>query len=216
MERRRQRRARRLPPSWPKVAPRFLRATGLRSAARARVARSLARGRSPARWQASAGGTQNGERALGSGARALAPDRAGRGPCSRGPVHRGDRYFSVFWTSKALNIKIEKPFSSGFMRRSEVLQTLSAHRNELAAFGIKSLAIFGSVARDEARPDSDIDILVEFQGPATFNGYMDLKFFLEDLLQRPVDLVTRKSIRPRIKAQVDSEAQYVEGLSALS
>ncbi|MDD4651675.1 MAG: nucleotidyltransferase family protein [Methanothrix sp.] len=102
------------------------------------------------------------------------------------------------------------------MRRSEVLQTLTAHRNELAAFGIKSLAIFGSVARDEARPDSDIDILVEFLGPATFNGYMDLLFFLEDLLQRPVDLVTRKSIRPGIKAQVDSEAQYVEGLSALS
>ena len=102
------------------------------------------------------------------------------------------------------------------MRRSEVLQTLNAHRNELVTFRIKSLAIFGSVARDEARPDSDIDILVEFQGPATFNAYMDLKFFLEDLLQRPVDLVTRKSIRPRIKAQVDSEAQYVEGISALS
>ena len=61
------------------------------------------------------------------------------------------------------------------MRRSEVLQTLTAHKNELATFGIKSLAIFGSVARDEARPDSDIDILVEFQGPATFNAYMDLK-----------------------------------------
>lgn len=117
---------------------------------------------------------------------------------------------------KTLYIKIEKWFPSGFMRRSEVLQTLTAHRNELANFRIKSLAVFGSVARDEARPDSDIDILVEFQGPATFNAYMDLKFFLEDLLERPVDLVTRKSIRPRIRAQVDSEAQYVEGLSALS
>jgi len=118
--------------------------------------------------------------------------------------------------STALYIKIEKQLPSGFMRRSEVLQTLTAHRNELATFGIKSLAIFGSVARDEARPDSDVDILVEFKGHATFNAYMDLKFFLEDLLKRPVDLVTRKSIRPRIKAQVDSEAQYVEGLSALS
>ena len=118
--------------------------------------------------------------------------------------------------STALYIKIKKQLPSEFMRRSEVLQTLTAHRNELATFGIKSLAIFGSVARDEARPDSDVDILVEFKGHATFNAYMDLKFFLEDLLKRPVDLVTRKSIRPRIKAQVDSEAQYVEGLSALS
>ncbi len=81
---------------------------------------------------------------------------------------------------------------------------------------MKTLAVFGSVARDEARQDSDVDILVDFQGPATFNGYMDLKFFLEDLLGCPVDLVTRRSIRPRIKARIESEAQYVQGLSALS
>jgi predicted nucleotidyltransferase len=82
--------------------------------------------------------------------------------------------------------------------------------------GVKSMAIFGSVARDEARPDSDVDILVEFLEPATFNGYMDLKFFLEDLLGRPVDLVTRKSIRPRLKTRIERVSQYVEWLSALS
>ena len=87
---------------------------------------------------------------------------------------------------------------------------------DLEYFKLKTLAVFGSVARDEARQDSDVDILVEFQGPATFNGYMDLKFFLEDLLGCPVDLVTRKSVRPRVKAQIESEAQYVQGLSALS
>jgi predicted nucleotidyltransferase len=102
------------------------------------------------------------------------------------------------------------------MSRSEILQTLAARREHLTRMGVKSMAIFGSVARDEARPDSDVDILVEFQGPATFNGYMDLKFFLEDLLGRPVDLVTRKSIRPRLKTRIKSEAQYVQGLSALS
>jgi hypothetical protein len=64
--------------------------------------------------------------------------------------------------------------------------------------------------------DSDVDILVEFLGPATFNGYMDLKFFLEDLLGRRVDLVTCESIRPKIKEQIEREAKYVEGLSALS
>lgn len=82
--------------------------------------------------------------------------------------------------------------------------------------GVKTLAVFGSVARDEARPDSDVDLLVEFLGPATFNGYMDLKFFLEDLLGRPIDLVTRKSIRPRLKTQIESEAFYVQGLPAVS
>ena len=49
--------------------------------------------------------------------------------------------------------------------------------------------------------------LWSFKGPATFNGYMDLKFFLEDLLGRPVDLVTRKSIRPRLKTRIESEAR---------
>lgn len=102
------------------------------------------------------------------------------------------------------------------MRRSEILQTLASRREDFARMGVKSMAIFGSVARDEARSDSDVDILVEFQGPATFNGYMDLKFFLEDLLGRPVDLVTRKSIRPRLKARIESEAHYVQRLSALS
>ncbi len=75
------------------------------------------------------------------------------------------------------------------MQRSEVLQKLAAHKDDLIRMGVKTLAVFGSVARDEARTDSDVDILVEFQGPATFNGYMDLKFFLEDLVGRPVDLV---------------------------
>ncbi len=90
------------------------------------------------------------------------------------------------------------------MQRSEVLQRLAAHKDDLIQMGVKTLGVFGSVARDEARQDSDVDILVEFHGPATFNGYMDLKFFLEDLLGRPVDLVTRKSVRPRVKAQIES------------
>ncbi|MGB3943185.1 MAG: nucleotidyltransferase family protein, partial [Methanothrix sp.] len=101
------------------------------------------------------------------------------------------------------------------MRRSEILQRLEAHRDELVGMGVKSLAIFGSAARDDARAESDVDILVEFTGPATFNGYMDLKFFLEDLLGRPVDLVTRRSIRPGLKVRIESEARYVQGLQAL-
>jgi uncharacterized protein len=123
-----------------------------------------------------------------------------------------------------LERELQKPFILNIpivvfertMKRSEILQKLAAHRDELTQMGVKTLAVFGSVARDEARPDSDVDIMVEFQGPATFNGYMDLKFFLEDLLGYPVDLVTRKSIRSRLKTQIENEALYVQGLPAVS
>ena len=95
------------------------------------------------------------------------------------------------------------------MKRDEILQSLAAHRREFAKFGVKSLAIFGSVARDEARPDSDVDVLVEFERPATFDQYMNLKFYLEDLLGCSVDLVTRKGLRAQLRPYVEKEALYV-------
>lgn len=76
----------------------------------------------------------------------------------------------------------------------------------IKAFGIKSLELFGSVARNEATSSSDLDFLVEFEGPATFDRYMDLKFFLEDLFDRPIDLVTKRALKSQIKATVLKEA----------
>lgn len=73
-------------------------------------------------------------------------------------------------------------------------------------FGIKSLAIFGSVARDEARPNSDVDILVEFSIEPTFDLYMDLKLHLETLLKRKVDLADFKMLRPEIISNVMEDA----------
>ena len=95
------------------------------------------------------------------------------------------------------------------MKRDEVLQFLSKHRKEIDAFGVKSLALFGSIARDEARSTSDIDILVGFQGTATFGKYMKLKFFLEDKLACSVDLVTPKALKPRLRPYVEKEALHV-------
>jgi len=95
------------------------------------------------------------------------------------------------------------------MTRDEVIRRIREHRRELAQLGVKSLALFGSVARGEAGPDSDVDVLVEFSEPATFDRYMDLKFFLEDLLGRRVDLVTRKALKPRLRPYVEKEAVYV-------
>ena len=95
------------------------------------------------------------------------------------------------------------------MRRDEALAILKSHKQELIKFDVKSLAIFGSVARDEAGPESDVDILVEFSKTPLFDGYMELKFFLEDLLGRSVDLVTRDALKPRIRPYVEKELLYV-------
>jgi predicted nucleotidyltransferase len=93
------------------------------------------------------------------------------------------------------------------MRRSEALASLRAHTSELARrFGVRDLTLFGSVARDEATPASDVDVLVTFDGPASFDRFMDLKFFLEELLSARVDLVTRAALHPRIRPVIDREA----------
>jgi len=95
------------------------------------------------------------------------------------------------------------------MQREEVLRILGQHQQVLKDFGVKSLAIFGSVARDEATPDSDVDILVEFDVPVTFDLYMDVKFYLEDNLETRVDLVSGLMLKPLIRSTVEQEAIYV-------
>ena len=74
---------------------------------------------------------------------------------------------------------------------------------------MKSLAVFGSAARDAMSEASDVDLLVEFAAAATFDGYFDLKFFLEDLIGRRVDLVTRSGLRSELRARVEREAIHV-------
>lgn len=91
----------------------------------------------------------------------------------------------------------------------EILEKLSSIVPELPRFGVKSLAVFGSVARNESTESSDVDILVEFSGESRFDDYMDLKFFLEDLLNRNVDLVTRKALKDRMRPAVEQEAVHV-------
>lgn len=92
------------------------------------------------------------------------------------------------------------------MSRQVILSQLWERIDTLRSFGVQSLALFGSVARDEATDTSDLDFLVEFEGVATFDRYMDLKFFLEDLFGKPVDLVTKRSLKTQIADTVLSEA----------
>jgi hypothetical protein len=95
------------------------------------------------------------------------------------------------------------------MSKNEVLRLIRSHKKELDSFNLKSLALFGSAARDESHALSDIDILVEFQDKATFDQYMKLKIFLEDTLGCPIDLVTRKALKPRMRDSVEREALHV-------
>lgn len=94
--------------------------------------------------------------------------------------------------------------------RQEVLSTLRAQQAVLhARFGVARLALFGSVARDEAEQDSDVDLLVEFDRPVGLFRFMELQSHLEDLLGCGVDLGTPQSLKPRIRDRVLAEAVHV-------
>lgn len=96
------------------------------------------------------------------------------------------------------------------MNRSIVLALLTQHKSTLMQlYGVTSLALFGSTARNAARNDSDIDILIAFDGPATSARYFGVQFFLEDLLGQPVDLVTEKALRPELRPFIEAEAVHV-------
>ena len=93
------------------------------------------------------------------------------------------------------------------MTGEQILERLSASIDEIRRrFRVTTLAVFGSVARGEAAADSDIDVLVAFEGRADFDRYMDLRFYLEDLLGMHVDLVTDAALRPQLRPAIEQEA----------
>ncbi len=94
------------------------------------------------------------------------------------------------------------------MRRDQVLTVLREHRQEITALGVASLAVFGSVAREEAGTQSDVDILVEFDQPVGLFEFVRLQQHLEMLLGRRVDLVTPDALRPTMRERILSEAVY--------
>lgn len=96
------------------------------------------------------------------------------------------------------------------MTHEELKEALRRCGSELKSeLGVAGLAVFGSVARGEAAPGSDVDILVDFDGPADFDRFMDLKERLEAALGVRVDLVTRKALRPALRDAIEREAVRV-------
>lgn len=92
--------------------------------------------------------------------------------------------------------------------REDVVSKIKANRRTLKGYGVRSLALFGSAARNKLRKSSDIDILVEFDN-TTWANYIGLKFYLEDLLGRDVDLVTPKALKPVTKPSIEKDLLYV-------
>ena len=93
------------------------------------------------------------------------------------------------------------------MNRDEVLETLRKHKQILQErFDVTGLVLYGSFARNQATPESDVDILVRFGGPATSRSYFGTLFYIEDLLGRRIDLVTDKALRAEFRPFVEQEA----------
>jgi uncharacterized protein len=93
------------------------------------------------------------------------------------------------------------------MKRSHALQILNKVKPIIVEkFGVTKLALFGSTARDEAGDNSDMDILVSFDGPANSARYFGVQFYLEDTLGCRVDLVTDKAVRSQLRPFIEREA----------
>lgn len=95
------------------------------------------------------------------------------------------------------------------MLRDDVIKVLTEHQKELSKYGVKSIAIFGSVARAEEKSTSDVDLLVEFDQPVGLFLFVDLRDYLQALLDHNVDLVTKQALHPQLKEQILKELQYV-------
>ena len=94
--------------------------------------------------------------------------------------------------------------------RADVVRLLQQRAADLHALGVRRIGLFGSFRHDTARSDSDVDLLIEFEpGQKTFDHFMALSFYLEELLQRPVELVTRESLSPHVGPHILRDVEYV-------
>jgi uncharacterized protein len=95
------------------------------------------------------------------------------------------------------------------LHKETILQALVAHKEQLAAYGVNKIGLFGSYVRNEANENSDIDLLVNIQkDKKTFNNFLSLNYFLEELFGRKVELVTSQSLSPYIGPHILKTVEY--------
>ena len=98
--------------------------------------------------------------------------------------------------------------------KREIVSAIQENREKIKAHGVKKLGLFGSFAREEQRPDSDVDLLVEFEpDQKTFDNFIQLSFLLEDILKQPVELVTTESLSPYLGPYIIKEVEDVSLLA---
>ncbi len=94
--------------------------------------------------------------------------------------------------------------------KKDILLVIRRNSEKLKSFGVKKLGLFGSFVREEQHSESDIDLLVEFEeGQKTFDNFINLSFWLEEVLKHPVELVTADSMSPYIRPYITQEVEYV-------
>jgi hypothetical protein len=94
--------------------------------------------------------------------------------------------------------------------KRDIVSVIQENRDKIKALGVRKLGLFGSFVREEQRPESDVDVLVEFQpDQKTFDNFIQLSFFLEDILRQPVELVTTESLSPYIGPYIIEEVEDV-------
>ena len=125
------------------------------------------------------------------------------------PTLLSRRQYTVVVTSMPVSQREPGP-GSQTLTRDDATRRLTSAAAQIVGLGVRRLALFGSVLRNEARPDSDVDILVEFD-PArkTFDSFLALSDRLERVLDRPIELVTTESLSPYIGPHIIAEAQDV-------
>ncbi len=95
------------------------------------------------------------------------------------------------------------------MDKNTIMKLIKSNENEIKGYGVLRVGLFGSYSKGFENTKSDIDIIVEFEsGKKSFDNYMGLKFYLEDLLDKKVDLVIKESIRPKLKDKILKDVVY--------
>ena len=96
---------------------------------------------------------------------------------------------------------------------SDVLEAIQRNKEVILSFGVESIGVFGSFVKNEQKISSDLDILIEFKkGMKSFDNYMGLLFFLEDLFQVKVDLVIKEAVKPGLESHIQESVIYAKGL----